>query len=68
MEIVSPSWGFYALSLVVSGLLFFLFRRLFRRLFRSETVVLIATAMAAIILSPIIMLGFLWVLNAVTHV
>ena len=67
MEIVSSSWGFYALSLAVSGLLFFLFRRLFRRVFRSETIVLIATGMAAIILSPIIMLGFLWVLSAVTH-
>jgi hypothetical protein len=48
------------LSLVVSGGLFLLWRRLFRRFFRSEAVVLIGTAMAAIIMTPIVMLGALW--------
>ena len=51
---------FSVLSLVVSGGLFLLWRRLFRRLFTSESAVLIATAMAAIIMTPIIMLGVLW--------
>lgn len=51
---------FSILSLVVSGGLFFLWRRLFRRFFRSEAVVLIGTAMAAIIMTPVIMLAVLW--------
>jgi hypothetical protein len=57
---------FSVLSLVVSGGLFFLWRRLFRRFFRSEAVVLIGTAMAAIIMTPIIMLGTLWLWALIT--
>jgi hypothetical protein len=57
---------FSVLSLVVSGGLFFLWRRLFRRFFRSEAVVLIGTAMAAIIMTPVIMLGALWLWALVT--
>ena len=57
---------FSALSLVVSGGLFFVWRRLFRRFFRSEAVVLIGTAMAAIIMTPVIMLGVLWLWALVT--
>ncbi len=64
MEIVQPVFGtgFYVVSLVVSGVLFFLWRRLFRRLFSSEAVVVIATAMAAIITTPIVLLAlfYLW--------
>ena len=62
MEIVQPVFGtgFYVMSLVVSGALFFLWRRLFRRLFRSEAVVVIATAMAAIITTPMVLLGLFW--------
>jgi len=57
---------FSVLSLVVSGGLFFLWRRLLRRFFRSEVVVLIGTAMAAIIMTPMIMLGVLWLWALVT--
>jgi len=62
MAIVTPEFGLAGtiLSLVVSGVLFLLWRRLFRRFFRSEAVVLIGTAMAAIIMTPIVMLGALW--------
>ena len=63
MELVSVEFGsvwFSVLSLVVSGGLFFLWRRLFRRFFRSESAVLIGTAMAAIIMTPVIMLSLLW--------
>ena len=62
MEIVQPVFGtgFYVVSLVVSGVLFFLWRRLFRRLFRSEAVVVIATAMAVIITTPIVLLALFW--------
>lgn len=63
MELVSVEFGsvwFSVLSLVVSGGLFLLWRRLFRRFFRSEAVVLIGTAMAAIIMTPVVMLGVLW--------
>jgi hypothetical protein len=63
MELVDVEFGsvwFSVLSLVVSGGLFLLWRRLFRRFFRSEAVVLIGTAMAAIIMTPIVMLGALW--------
>lgn len=63
MELVSVEFGsvwFSVLSLVVSGGLFLLWRRLFRRFFRSEVVVLIGTAMAAIIMTPVVMLGVLW--------
>lgn len=66
MEIVTPVFGplFYVLSLVVSGTLFFLWRRLFRRLFTSEAVVVIATAMAAIVTTPVVILAlvYLWTL------
>jgi hypothetical protein len=62
MDSVQPAFGlgFYVLSLVVSGLLFFLWRRLFRRVFRSETVVVIATSMAAIITTPLVLLALVW--------
>ena len=63
MELVSVEFGsvwFSVLSLVVSGGLFLLWRRLFRRFFRSEAVVLIGTAMAAILMTPVVMLGALW--------
>ena len=62
MEIVTPVFGtgFYVVSLVVSGALFFLWRRLFRRLFASEAVVVIATAMAAIITTPMVLLALFW--------
>ncbi|RZL15798.1 MAG: hypothetical protein EOO62_02995 [Hymenobacter sp.] len=52
--------GFMVVSLVVSGLLFFVWRRLFRRFFRAEAAVVIATAMAAIITTPLVLLALLW--------
>jgi hypothetical protein len=66
MQLVKPEFGiwFYVVSVVVSGLLFFGWRRLFRRLFRAEAVVVIATAMAAIITTPVVLLALLWVLSA----
>lgn len=70
MEVVTPvigPVGFYALSLVVSGILFFLWRRLFRRVFASETVAIIATAMAAIITTPLLLLGLLWLAALLTR-
>ena len=61
MELVQPSGiGFYVLSIVISGGLFLLWRRLFRRFFTSEAVVDIATAMAAIITTPIVLLAVFW--------
>jgi hypothetical protein len=62
MAIVTPEFGLAGtiLSLVVSGLLFLLWRRLFRRFFRSETLVVIATAVVSIIMTPIILLVLLW--------
>ena len=57
--------GFMIVSLVVSGGLFFLWRRLFRRLLRSEAAVVIATAMAAIITTPLVLIGLLWLWNIV---
>jgi hypothetical protein len=57
---------FSVLSLLVSGGLFFLWRRLFRRFVRSEAVVLIGTAMAAIIMTPVVMLGALWLWALIT--
>jgi hypothetical protein len=61
MELIQPSGiGFYVLSIVISGGLFLLWRRLFRRLFTSEAVVVIATAMAAIITTPIVLLAVFW--------
>jgi hypothetical protein len=67
MEVVKPEFGiwFYVLSLVVSGLLFFGWRRLFRRVFKAEALVVIATSMAAIITTPLVLLALLWVLHAV---
>jgi hypothetical protein len=61
MDLIQPSGiGFYVLSMVISGGLFLLWRRLFRRVFTSEAVVVIATAMAAIITTPIVLLAVLW--------
>ena len=67
MEVVKPEFGiwFYVASLVVSGLLFFGWRRLFRRIFKAEALVVIATAMAAIITTPLVLLVLLWVLHSV---
>jgi hypothetical protein len=67
MEVVKPEFGiwFYVVSLVVSGLLFFGWRRLFRRVFKAEALVVIATSMAAIITTPLVLLALLWVLHAV---
>jgi hypothetical protein len=64
MEIVKTGFGigFYVVSLVVSGVLFFGWRRLFRRLFRAESWVVIATAIAAIITTPVVLLVLLWLL------
>jgi hypothetical protein len=58
--------GFMVVSLVVSGVLFFLWRRLFRRLFRSEAGVVIATAMAAIITTPLVLVALLWLWGTLT--
>lgn len=58
--------GFYVVSVLVSGVLFFVWRRLFRRVFRAEGVVVIATAMAAIITTPVVLLGLLWLLHSLT--
>jgi hypothetical protein len=61
MDAIQPgSIGFYVLSLLISGGLFLLWRRLFRRLFAAETVVVIATAMTSIITTPIVLLAVLW--------
>jgi membrane associated rhomboid family serine protease len=62
MDVVTPVFGPVGtvLSLVVSGVLFLLWRRLFRRFFRSETTVVIATAVVSIIMTPIILLLLLW--------
>jgi hypothetical protein len=61
MEFIQPSSiGFYVLSIVISGGLFLLWRRLFRRLFTSESAIVIATAMTAIITTPIVLLAVLW--------
>jgi hypothetical protein len=64
MEIVKTGFGigFYVVSLVVSGVLFFGWRRLFRRLFRTESWVVVATAIAAIITTPVVLLVLLWLL------
>ncbi len=66
MEIAKTGFGigFYVVSLVVSGVLFFGWRRLFRRVFRTEYWVVLATAMAAIITTPIVLLVLLWLLHA----
>ncbi len=61
MALLQPNGiGFYVLSIVISGGLFLLWRRLFRRFLTSEAVVVIATAMAAIITTPIVLLAVLW--------
>ena len=70
MEIAKPAFGigFYVLSIVISGALFFGWRRLFRRVFKSEAVIVIATAMAAIITTPIVLVALLWLVNLLpTH-
>jgi MFS superfamily sulfate permease-like transporter len=56
-------WGFYVVSIVVSALLFFGWRRLFRRVFRAEAAVVVATAMAAIITTPVVLLALLWIVG-----
>jgi hypothetical protein len=65
MEVVKADFGigFYVVSVVVSALLFFGWRRLWRRVFRSEATVVIATSMAAIITTPAVLLGLLWLLH-----
>lgn len=68
MEVVTPALGPAGtiLSVVVSGVLFLLWRRLFRRLFQSEAVVVIATAVVSIIMTPIILLSLLWLWGLLT--
>ncbi|GAA4504604.1 hypothetical protein GCM10023172_31070 [Hymenobacter ginsengisoli] len=68
MEIVKADFGigFYVVSILVSGLLFFAWRRLWRRVFRSEAVVVIATSIAAIITTPVVLLALLWLLHSFT--
>jgi hypothetical protein len=68
MEIVKPEFGagFYVLSIVVSGVLFFLWRRLFRKKLTSEAAIVISTAIASIITTPIVLLAILWLLTSVT--
>lgn len=56
-------WGFYLVSILVSGLLFFGWRRLFRRVFRAEAAVVVATSMAAIITTPVVLLALLWLVR-----
>ncbi|MDJ0364102.1 hypothetical protein QMK33_02975 [Hymenobacter sp. H14-R3] len=65
MELAKTGFGvgFYVVSLLVSGVLFFGWRRLFRRVFRAEGVVVIATAMAAIVTTPLVLLVLLWLLR-----
>ncbi|AMR26752.1 hypothetical protein A0257_06260 [Hymenobacter psoromatis] len=65
MEIAKTGFGigFYVVSLVVSGVLFFGWRRLFRRVFRTEYWVVLATAMAAIITTPVVLLALLLLLE-----
>ena len=61
MELIQPSGiGFYALSILISGGLFLLWRRLFRRFFTSEAVIVNATTMAAIVTTPVVLLAVLW--------
>ena len=64
MELVKTGFGigFYVVSLLVSALLFFGWRRLFRRVFRAESWVVIATSIAAIITTPMVLLALLWLL------
>lgn len=65
MELAKTGFGigFYVVSLVVSGVLFFGWRRLFRRVFRAESWVVIATAMAAIVTTPLVLLTLLWLMR-----
>lgn len=62
MQLLTPSFGplFYILSLLVSGGLFFGFRRLFRGWLASEGAVLLATVVAAVVLTPVVLLALLW--------
>lgn len=55
--------GYYMVSVLVSALLFFGWRRLFRRVFRAEAAVVVATSMAAIITTPVVLLALLWVVR-----
>ncbi|RZK96799.1 MAG: hypothetical protein EOO62_28665 [Hymenobacter sp.] len=59
IELVPPQYGaaFYALSLVVSGSLFFWFRRLFRRRLVNEAAVLAATVLASVLAMPFAVLA-----------
>jgi hypothetical protein len=65
MQLVKADFGlwFYAASILVSALLFFGWRRLFRRVFRAEAAGVVATAMAAIITTPVVLLALLWVVG-----
>lgn len=62
MPLLTPEFGtaFYVLSLLISGGLFFLFRRLFRRYFAREATVLLATVLAAVVATPLVLLAVLW--------
>lgn len=59
MELVPLQYetAFYVLSLVVSGSLFFWFRRLFRRRLASEAAVLAATVLASVLAMPFAVLA-----------
>ncbi|MVN77046.1 hypothetical protein GO988_11985 [Hymenobacter sp. HMF4947] len=51
--------GFYLVLLVVAGLLFFGWRRLFGKIIKSEAGVLVATAIAAMVTTPLLCFGLL---------
>ena len=63
MKMIAPEYGtaFYVLSLVVSGGLFFLYRRFFRARLATESAALLATVLAAVVSTPIVLLALLWV-------
>ena len=69
MQLVSPEFGtaFYVLSLLVSGGLFFGFRRLYRRRLASEAAVLAATVFSAVLVTPIVLLVLAWLFHLVTR-
>lgn len=62
MEIISPAFGpaFYILTLAISGGLFFLYRRLFRARLAAESTALLATVLAAVVSTPLVLLALLW--------
>lgn len=65
MELISPEYGttFYVLTLVVSGGLFFLYRRFFRARLATESAALLATVLAAVVSTPLVLLALLWLVH-----